>query len=681
MPALKNVPIPDTVTKIDEKAFYNCTALETINIPDAVTEIGRYAFEDCDALVTLQLPENLTSMGDGVFYGCDALKTMTVPGIMTVLEYKTFMNCPALESVHLPDTMTEIRSGAFRNSGLPGIAIPNSITSIGDDAFRDCDSLTRIEIPGSVKSLGSDSFNGCDLLGEVVLNPGLQTVYGSAFRNCDALTALSMPDTVTDVRSYALAECDLLASVRLSQNLTEIPSNLCSDDPALASIQIPYRVTKIGSNAFKNDTSLTDATLLEAVTSVGSSAFSYPDRTVIHGVSGTYAETWANANGFTFAPLGDVPVTAIHADPEELTLAGSDDSANITLTIEPENFTGGVFWETTTSGAEIIEIDEDGSGLITAREAGRAVVKITAGDMSIRVPVTVLQPVWSVYIEDAPEQLSMGESAQLTASIWPENATNKAVSWSSSDSETLSVDENGLVTALKKGSATITLAAMDGSGKKATCTIQIPNALYRVSGASWLESPHNYANNCSDIWELRRNGATWIEMTFDSRTNLEEEYDYLKITDGNGNIVGSNSSGYTGTELASQTIRVESNVVRLQLNSGRSGTEWGFKVVKVRSDGGADTAALKLPAALTRIDEEAFIGGHFASVALPDGVSSIGARAFANCGNLTDVYIPSMNVAIASDAFSGVANLTLHGPKGGAAEAFASANGYVFEED
>ena len=133
--------------------------------------------------------------------------------------------------------------------------------------------------------------------------------------------------------SNVFQDCDALKDITLSANLQAIPSYTFEHCDSLANIVIPYRVTSIESNAFTNCTKLTDVTIPKAVESIASGVFSYPRRMTIHGVTGSYAETYAGKNNIKFEAQ-QVPATKASFDKEELTLKVRD-SASLILSIEP----------------------------------------------------------------------------------------------------------------------------------------------------------------------------------------------------------------------------------------------------------------------------------------------------------------------------------------------------------
>ena len=166
------------------------------------------------------------------------------------------------------------------------------------------------------------------------------------------------------------------------------------------------------------------------------------------------------------------------------------------------------------------------------------------------------------------------DTYQLQASVYPSEANNKEVSWESSDEKVATVDKNGLVQAKEKGTAVITAKSKDGSEVSRSCKVTVKNTAYVVTDISKLESTHNYENNCSDFWVYTKTGASALNITFNSKTALEEDFDYLYVFDKENKQVGK----YTGTQLAGKTITVSGDTVKIQLVSDDAGNAWGFKV-------------------------------------------------------------------------------------------------------
>ena len=142
--------IPQGITRIGDRAFYNCIGLTSITIPDSVTSIGSGSFYSCSSLTSITIPNSVTAIGDFAFSGCTSLACLT-----------------------LPDSVTSIGEGAFYwCTSLISITIPDSVTSIGDGAFADCTSLSSLTLPNSVTSIGTDAFSGCSRLRTITVSRG-----------------------------------------------------------------------------------------------------------------------------------------------------------------------------------------------------------------------------------------------------------------------------------------------------------------------------------------------------------------------------------------------------------------------------------------------------------------------------------------------------------------------------
>ncbi|MFQ8886647.1 leucine-rich repeat protein [Anaerobutyricum hallii] len=533
------------ITSIPRNLFHKNTTLTQVTIPDTVTKIEEFAFAECGNLESVSLPDNVNQIGEYVF-AKTGIKEINIPDTVTIIRDHTFKNCTALKTINWSKSITDIQSYAFENcDALTKLAIPNTVTNIGEGAFYECGGLSDIAVPNSVKSLGS-----------------------RAFENCDALAKVSISDSVTSMGEKAFYDCNALTDVKLGTGITQIPTSCFEHCDALPSVVLPYRVSKVGDNAFKNCVALTEITIPRATTSISTSAFSYPAKMTVYGISGTYAETFANQQGMKFVNKA-VKATNVVLDKTELTL-NRGMKYSLTMTVTPATFTDEVSWKST--NVNVAAIAEDGT--VTAKEAGQATIKVTVGDVSATCKVNVVQPVTSIYLNKTSLEMTALDTYQLQASVYPSEANNKEVSWESSDEKVATVDENGLVQAKEKGTAVITAKAKDGSEVSRSCKVTVKNTAYVVTDISKLESTHNYENNCSDFWVYTKTGASALNITFNSKTALEEDFDYLYVFDKENKQVGK----YTGTQLAGKTITVSGDTVKIQLVSDDAGNAWGFKV-------------------------------------------------------------------------------------------------------
>ncbi len=575
---LKNIKFEEGTTQIVSYLFEKCTGLEEITIPDTVTFIGGAAFNECAELRRISIANSVTEIGSSAFSDCSKLTDINVPDSVIEIGDYAFENCTNLPQITLPDSVTSMGTYIFSGcSNLREAILPNIRINITEGTFKNCSSLGKVNFPETLEAIRSYAF--CNTkLSEVILPNKLTEIESYAFYNCDALAKVVIPDSVTTMGTYIFADCELLSDVTLGTGITTIPSyafNLCL---SLQKIVLPYRTTTINSNAFTNCTSLTEITIPRATTTIASGVFSYPARLTVYGVTGTYAETYANNIGATFINQ-ETRATEVKLSATDLKLTKGS-KATLYLSVAPSNFTDEVTWKSTDTNIATIE----DTGIVTAKAIGTATVKVTVGDISASCKITVTQPVTSISLNKTSLCLEAWDTEKLTASVSPSTAENKAVLWSTSDARIASVDDTGLVTAHTKGTATITVTAQDGSGVSRSCTVTVVNNGYLCSTVAELESPHNYPVNCSDFWLYTKEGAESLYITFDLKTEVEEGFDYLCLYDGKGTQIGK----YTGTELAGQAVEVPGDTVRIKLISDDSGTAWGFKVTYIMGTGNVE---------------------------------------------------------------------------------------------
>ncbi len=310
--SIKTVTIEDGVTSIGSYAFYYCSSLTSVTIPNSVTSIGDGAFYECSGLTSVTIPNSVTSIGDGAFYECSGLTSvhisdiaawckiafgssdanplyyahnlylngtlvtdLVIPNSVTSIGYEAFRGCSSLTSITIPNSVTSIGYEVFRGcSSLTSITIPNSVTSIGQYAFYNCSKLTSVTIPNSVTSIGDGVFESCSSLTSVTIPNSVPSIGNSAFSGCSSLTSITIPNSVTSIGDRAFAGCSSLTSVTIPNSVTSIGNYAFSGCKSLTSVTIGNSVTSIGNDAFSGCSSLTSVTIPNSVTSIGDMAFS-----------------------------------------------------------------------------------------------------------------------------------------------------------------------------------------------------------------------------------------------------------------------------------------------------------------------------------------------------------------------------------------------------------------------
>lgn len=248
--SIRNITIPDNVKIIDNFAFNNCR-ITSINFPNGLTRIGNRAFWDCNKLTSITIPDSVTSIGFGAFNHCTSLESVTLSNNLTVIETGTFDQCSSLESIIIPSSVKEIKNGAFSHcTSLSSVTILDGVEKIGENAFDNCTNLTSITIPDSVTTIGRATFYECSNLKNVNISNNLTSIEQSVFAYCTSLASVTIPNSVTSIGNYAFSHCSSLTNIVIPNGVTFIGPRAFEYCKYMTKIVIPNSVTTIYSNAF-----------------------------------------------------------------------------------------------------------------------------------------------------------------------------------------------------------------------------------------------------------------------------------------------------------------------------------------------------------------------------------------------------------------------------------------------
>ena len=340
---------------------------------------------------------------------------------------------------------------------VPGTVTYNNqeftVTSIGANAFSNCNSLKEINIPSSVTSIGYGAFRGCTNLVDINIPEGVTSIEGCTFCVCIGLKTIILPNSITSIGEKAFYRCR-----------------------GLHTITLPDKITNIGYEAFM-DCFLLDTliTLSENPPTLDDEVF-LPNSDMVVFVPKGCETTYQNAEGwkdFEIKIIIENPVTSITLNTEQLTMEYGT-KEQLTATVAPDDADDpGLTW--TSDNEEVATVDEN--GLVTAVSVGEANITATAVDgsgVTATCKVTVTPKlVTSVILDESELTIEKGFTAQLNATVAPDDADNLGLTWTSDNEEVATVDENGLVTAVGEGTATITATANDGSGVSASCVVTV----------------------------------------------------------------------------------------------------------------------------------------------------------------------------------------------------------------
>ena len=220
----------EPLTTIYDRAFSDCSSLTSVTISDSVTTIGSVAFAHCSSLTSINIPDSVISIGDGAFFDCTSLRSVTIGDSVTTIGSSAFTWCSSLQEFNgkfaTEDGRCLIVDGVLNSfaigCGATEYAIPDSVTTIGDEAFFRCESLTSVTIPDSVTTIGNYAFSDCSSLTSVTIGDSVTTIGYEAFSNCSSLTSVTIPDSVTTIGDFAFYYCSSLTSVTIPDSLTTI---------------------------------------------------------------------------------------------------------------------------------------------------------------------------------------------------------------------------------------------------------------------------------------------------------------------------------------------------------------------------------------------------------------------------------------------------------------------------
>ena len=691
---ITELTIPDSVTKIGNYVFSNCSALTSITIPDKVTSIGDYAFSGCSSLTGITIPDKVTSIGHYAFSGCSIFTSITIPDSVTNIGNSAFSGCSSLTSMTIPfvgaskngtsnDHFGYIFGTSYSHANAS--CVPASLktvvitggTSIGYEAFYGCSSLTSITIPDSVTSIGNSAFSGCNSLTSITIPDDVTSIGNYVFSNCSALTSITIPARVTSIGIYAFYNCSALTSVTMGDYVRSIGEHAFQNCTSLTSVTIGDCETSIGEYAFQNCTSLTSMTISDYATSIGFSAFSGCSSLesitlpFVGGSEKAASSTYQYPFGYIFGSssyTGGVATKQYYygnrsTSSNELTTTNSTyyiPESLKSVTITGGNILYGAFYNCSnltsiTLSDNVTSIDNSAFSKctsltsITIPDNVTSIGSYTFQNCTSLTSITIPDNVTSIgnYAFSncsALTSVTIGDSVTSIGSYTFQNCTSLT---------SITIPDN--VTRIGDSAfsgcnslESITLPFVGGSAKTASSTYQYP------FGYIFGESSYTGGVGTSQYYYGSSTGSTTSSYYY-----IPESLKSVTINGGNI-LYGAfyNCSNLTSITLPTGITSIPNSAFHGCVNLIQ--TENGVSYVdKWVIDCDESVTSVELRANTVGINFNAFYNcSALASITIPDSVMSIGNSAFFNCSALSSVIIGDSVMSIGNSAFQKCSALT-----------------------
>ena len=644
---INRVVIESGITRIGSESFEFCPITDII-IPDTVTSIGNNAFYSCGQLATITLPKSVTSIENSIFTWCDSLSNISVDpqnpsfcsidGILFSKDLKTIYVYPAdKDSVYyaIPDGTETIGYGAFfRCTKLKRILVPETVNTIVDFAFAFCNSLEDVNIPSKVTAVTSCSFEET-ALEELEISSSVTSIDSCAFYQCSKLTKLTIPNSVTFISDNnaipgnTLIKCnsDSYAftwakkyGYRIQTETGEIIEASGDYENIHWSLSAEGVLTVSGEGALPNDTQIwygcrdkiTKVIIETGITRIGNNSFQFCPITDI-----MIAETVTSIGGNAFYSCNQlervfIPKSVVSIENSIFTWCGKLSE----ISVDPAN--------PSFCSHDGVMFSKDMATLIAYPPAKTGT--------TYTIPQNVTRLGYGAFFRcNRLQQIVIPDTVTIISDF--------AFAFCSSLKDIT----------VPYGVKEIASCAFE---ETAITEIELPNSVTSIeSCAFYLCSSLNYIVIPNSVEYIDENNS----IPAGTVIKCEEE-SYAEEW--------ASQHGYT-TESYPHTIHkiaiklaVKPTDTSTGLTEGEYCSICGTVITEQKVIPSlSEMRVLWLPLSVETIDAEAFLGNACEAVIIPNGCTSIGERAFANCRRLLFVKLPKSIQAIATDAFEGCDNV------------------------
>lgn len=483
----KNVTIPVTIAgknviAIGDRTFSSCSNLESITIPNGVTSIGSYAFSDCSNLKDIKISDSVTTIGECAFIFCSSLENIVLPRNVKSIEYKEhfgyscFYGCSSLKNIYVDAENQNFSSlqGILYNknqsvllafpsgSEMSKIEIPDSVIYIMRYAFLDCENITDITIPDNIEYISSDIFKGCKNLVNI-------NTYDSNRFFCSMNGVLYNKDK-TKLLMYPIGKGD--GDFIIPDSVTIIEENAFSFSSELKNIIISKNVLKIEERAFFGCRNLVNAKFMgEKPEGLNKDTFGYINDNFKLFYPKENEASWLSYNDYAKQSYGEkkVIISDIQILKKDITVSKGKTYQLEYILVPSDADSKEIIWSS--SNPKIASVTQ--KGMVKAVGKGKCtIIAVTSDGKKIaKCKITVKVPVKKIKLNKKKISIKKGKKYVLKAKVLPTDATNKKVTWSSSNKKVATVSK-GKVRGRKRGTCYI-IVKTKGGRKKAKCKVTV----------------------------------------------------------------------------------------------------------------------------------------------------------------------------------------------------------------
>ena len=523
---LQSIYIPRTVKAVEPYAAIKAEKLNRVNVADEsqLENIGEQAFKMCIGLKRFVFDGTslkLNTIGNAAFNGCTALEKVQWNGkseLKTIKDY-AFFKCTSLNNFNMPNSTLSVGNSAFRyNEGLTDINLSASLNYIDEYAFGEC-GFSHITLPESLANIQAGAFINNEHLQEITLPERLQGLGSAAFENNSALESVTFHtalETMT-IGNNAFNLCPVLSKVFITNmksfaqtnfnNAKANPANTSqhiynADGEEIINVVLPKGTKYINNNAFNGCAYMQSIKMPATMDHINDDIF-----------------VGCSALKDVYCYAEEVPEFIGVNDPSEM----NDVFANATLHVvygHEQAYKADAWWKrfSNVEGCDAPSDDE----------------------------------VTSVVLNQTELTMKPDETIQLTATVYPTNAANKKVVWTSSNDEVAMVTEDGFVLAMAEGEADITATSAENSSIKAVCHIKVEKEkvpVVTIVGIKFEESPvtiytgeNKKLNVIFDPIDATNKQLEW-KSTKTSVVDVDQEGNILGVSEGKAIITAKTTDG------------------------------------------------------------------------------------------------------------------------------------------